>query len=272
MAAVAPASPASAAGEAREARRAEVPPVERKPTGPPLPASPFALPGGVTAPTDIDSFTRARSLFLLAKKALEAGQRHYVLDGCVTDHVQSLQAISRLYKHLATFESDAKRQQAMSTRRIALLDPVSREINAEAYLVLVKELTFELGGISQDMLEMKLMRIEEKILLAENESQLYQPSVAERKKCLDYGVGVKCLFPFVYLRCCRHRLASVTHFWHGFASSLHAANCLALTLSPPNQCSACLRGFRVPLLTHARRKTTLADQSDRIVRAVPRIV
>ena len=77
--------------------------------------------------------------------------------------VRSLQAISRLYKHLATYETDNKRQVAMSTRRLALLEPVTHEINPAAYLLLMKEMTFEMGGISQDMLELKSLRIDQKV-------------------------------------------------------------------------------------------------------------
>jgi hypothetical protein len=49
------------------------------------------LPEGVTKPEHVDTFKRARSLFLSAKKCLESGQVHYVLDGFVTDHCQALQ-------------------------------------------------------------------------------------------------------------------------------------------------------------------------------------
>ena len=51
----------------------------------------------------------------------------------------------------------------MSTRRLALLEPVTHEINPAAYLLLMKEMTFEMGGISQDMLELKSLRIDQKV-------------------------------------------------------------------------------------------------------------
>ena len=53
------------------------------------------LPEGVTKPEHVDTFKRARSLFLSAKKCLESGQVHYVLDGYVTDHCQALQVRDR---------------------------------------------------------------------------------------------------------------------------------------------------------------------------------
>ncbi|CAN0547756.1 unnamed protein product, partial [Ectocarpus sp. 8 AP-2014] len=60
------------------------------------------------------------SFFLrLPQSHTERALRHYVLDGFVTAHVALHQGMSRAYLYLSGFERDAKRRQAMCTRRCA---------------------------------------------------------------------------------------------------------------------------------------------------------
>lgn len=111
---------------------------------------------------DINSFDEARCVFLRANKHLDAAKKHFVLDGYVTDHVQILQAQSRLYHYLAQFEGDQKRRLAMEGRRQSMLSPLIEQLNRISYEGLHKEVSYELGEICFTQLETKLNKLKEK--------------------------------------------------------------------------------------------------------------
>ena len=57
---------------------------------------------------------------------------------------------------LSAFETIPKRRFAMAKRRIAILGPVLGELNARVYTGIVRQLSFELGEISNTLLEVKV--------------------------------------------------------------------------------------------------------------------
>lgn len=113
---------------------------------------------------DINSFDEARCVFMRANKHLDAAKKHFVLDGYVTDHVQILQAQSRLYHYLAQFENDQKRRLAMENRRQSMLSPLIEQLNRISYEGLHKEISYELGEICFTQLEIKLNKLRGKSL------------------------------------------------------------------------------------------------------------
>ncbi|CBJ28687.1 conserved unknown protein [Ectocarpus siliculosus] len=119
---------------------------------------PMCDPAGV--PGDFES---VRDVFKRAKSHTERALRHYVLDGFVTAHVALHQGLSRAYLYLSGFERDAKRRQAMCTRRAQALEPLLDALARKAYARLHKELSFELGEIYQDLADIKTLRAEEKL-------------------------------------------------------------------------------------------------------------
>ncbi len=82
------------------------------------------------------SYEEVKELFKMAnteyKKALET----YPLDGHVTEHVNILKEISRLYKHLSLLETDTERKVSMELRRKELIDPVYKSLNPKVYVSL----------------------------------------------------------------------------------------------------------------------------------------
>jgi len=140
-------------------------------------------------PRDIKTFAKARPVFLLAQKHLDAALGFFQLDGHVTDYVHLTRAVSRLYRDLSVFETDDKRRQAMFLRRATALQPLLDQLNPRAYVGLLKMLSFELGEVYLTLLEMKSARIELKLGGGggrEGGRGGYVPSKAEGEKCDEY--------------------------------------------------------------------------------------
>ncbi|CAM9425840.1 unnamed protein product [Pylaiella littoralis] len=110
-----------------------------------------------------DDFESVRDVFKKAKSHTERALRHYVLDGFVTAHVSLQQGLSSAYSHLSSFERDTKRRQAMCARRAQALEPLLAALAPKAYERFHKELSFELGEIYQDLADVKVTRVEEKL-------------------------------------------------------------------------------------------------------------
>ena len=108
---------------------------------------------------DIQDFETARLLFLRISSRLERSKKHFVLDGYVTDHVNLLQANSKLFHYLATFEPDTKRKLAMESRRIDMLSPLLKSLNKAAFEGLHKQLSYELAEAHMSLLEIKLDKL-----------------------------------------------------------------------------------------------------------------
>ncbi|CAM9230812.1 unnamed protein product, partial [Phaeothamnion confervicola] len=189
-------------------------------------------------------FEAMRELFKLAVRHLEAAARHFVLDGYVTDYVRISQDVSRAYKHLAAFEVDDKRRQAMLCRRASALAPLLAQLGTQAYGDLHKELSFELGEVYAEMAELKLARIEAKeeeaALSKLNELLAKAVGHFEHFSGLFEGVGAHKLDPTMvgpYLRSHFHaaRLSGKMPATGGAAVTGSAATLAALQRS--------LRGF-----------------------------
>jgi tetratricopeptide (TPR) repeat protein len=82
------------------------------------------------------TYEEVKELFKMAnteyKKALET----YPLDGYVSEHVNILKEISRLYKHLSVLEPDTERRILMELKRKDLIDPVYNTLNPKVYVSL----------------------------------------------------------------------------------------------------------------------------------------
>jgi hypothetical protein len=110
----------------------------------------------------ISSFDVAREVFLRAGSRLEAAKKHFVLDGCVTDHVTLLCEHSKLYHYLAAFETETKRKLAMEQRRLTMLSPLLLSLSRSAYEALHKQIAYELGECALAMLDLKLDKLRSK--------------------------------------------------------------------------------------------------------------
>lgn len=84
---------------------------------------------------DIRDIEQAKLLFRLANTQFKKAFEYYVLDGFVSEHIAISREISQLYKYLTFFETDNSRIFAMLDRRIALLEPIIKQINPKAYIL-----------------------------------------------------------------------------------------------------------------------------------------
>lgn len=110
----------------------------------------------------LNVFDSAREVFLAGQKWLNAGKEFYVLDGHCTDHVELIQDHSKLFKVLAFFEMDFERQCKMHKRRIDMLEAILKELSAQFYLLICRQLIYEVAETYSAMLDLKLSIIEER--------------------------------------------------------------------------------------------------------------
>jgi len=106
-------------------------------------------------------FAQARDVFKAVQAWLEAAKLFYALDGHCSDHIEITQDHSRLYKIIAFFEPDLERQCKMHKRRADMLVSVLKQLNRQYYLLICRQLMFELGEIFSTMLDNKLALIEQ---------------------------------------------------------------------------------------------------------------
>jgi len=104
---------------------------------------------------DITSVEQAKVLFRLGNTQYKKALEFYVLDGCVTEHVNIKKDISSLYKMLSKIDTDPYRVFGMLERRRDLLEPIVTELNPKAFENTWQILLNELGEIYNEMFEMK---------------------------------------------------------------------------------------------------------------------
>ena len=108
-----------------------------------------------------EDYQGARSIFLFAQKHVQKAKSFFTFDNCVLDYVAIAQDYSQLFKLLAAFETDLSLKCRMHKRRIDMLSSLL-SISRNHYLVLIGQLHYEIGGIYESMVDLK-------ILLANNE-------------------------------------------------------------------------------------------------------
>ena len=109
---------------------------------------------------EIITFEQAREVFLVAQKWVNLAKEYYVLDGHCTDYVAIVQDNSTLFKHLANFEKDFERRSRMHKRRIDMLQPLVDQLNPQFYLLIVRQLVYEIAETYSAMFDAKLSIIE----------------------------------------------------------------------------------------------------------------
>ncbi|KAM6943024.1 KIF-binding protein [Xenentodon cancila] len=101
-------------------------------------------------------FTEARAVFLVGQNYVTQAKEYFQMDGYVTDHIEILQDHSALFRALAFFEEDLERRCKMHKRRIDMLEPICNDLNSQYYLLIRRQLMFELAEIYNEMMDLKL--------------------------------------------------------------------------------------------------------------------
>ncbi|XP_062851445.1 KIF-binding protein [Trichomycterus rosablanca] len=102
------------------------------------------------------SFHEARAVFLAGQGYVAQAKEYFEMDGHVTDHIEILQDHSALFRALAFFEEDLERRCKMHKRRVDMLEPVCRDLNAQYYLLICRQMQFELAETFYEMMDLKL--------------------------------------------------------------------------------------------------------------------
>lgn len=105
--------------------------------------------------------SQGRKLFLEGQKWLNNAKEFYVLDGHVTNYVEILQDMSQLFKLLAFFDADFERRCKMHKRRIDMLSEVLVELNPQHYLLVCRQLMYEIAEAYSEMVDLKIAIAEE---------------------------------------------------------------------------------------------------------------
>ncbi|CAK6964049.1 KIF-binding protein [Scomber scombrus] len=101
-------------------------------------------------------FAEARAVFLVGQNYVTQAKEYFQMDGYVTDHIEILQDHSSLFRALAFFEEDLERRCKMHKRRVDMLEPVCIDLNAQYYLMIRRQLMFELAETYNEMMDQKL--------------------------------------------------------------------------------------------------------------------
>lgn len=101
-------------------------------------------------------FEEARELFLLGQHYVYEAKEFFQIDGYVTDHIEVVQDHSALFKVLAFFEADMERRCKMHKRRIAMLEPLIVDLNPQYYLLVNRQIQFEIAHAYYDMMDLKV--------------------------------------------------------------------------------------------------------------------
>lgn len=101
-------------------------------------------------------FKEAREVFLVGQNYINEAKEYFQLDGHVTDHIEVVQDHSALFKILAFFEEDYERRCKMHKRRVDMLEPLTKELNPQYYLLICRQLQFELADTYYEMMDLKV--------------------------------------------------------------------------------------------------------------------
>nr|KAG5714546.1 hypothetical protein BaRGS_006992 [Batillaria attramentaria] len=108
----------------------------------------------------VKTFDEARCVFLFIQDGINYATSVYKLDGHCSDYIELIQDHSKAYKLLAFFELDMERQCRMHKRRVDMLLATLNEVNPQYYLLVCRQLIFEIAETYSSMLDIKLSMIE----------------------------------------------------------------------------------------------------------------
>ncbi len=109
----------------------------------------------------VEDCERAKAVFLCGQKHLQRASQFFTLDDRASDHVSIIQDHSQMYKLLSFFELDPALQCRMHKRRIDMLSPILEGLNPRYFLMLTRQLMFELAETYEAMAELKVITVSE---------------------------------------------------------------------------------------------------------------
>ena len=104
----------------------------------------------------VKNFEQARQIFLVVQTWINHAKVYYSLDEHCTDYVEITQDCSNLFKLLSYFETECERQCKMHKRRVDMLLALLDELNPQFYLLICRQVMFELAEVYSAILDLKL--------------------------------------------------------------------------------------------------------------------
>ncbi|XP_076463458.1 KIF-binding protein-like [Babylonia areolata] len=108
----------------------------------------------------VKTFEEARQVFLFIQEGVTRAKKMYTLDGNCSDFIELTQDHSKAFKLLAFFELDMERQCRMHKRRVDMLQALLNEVSQQHYLLVCRQLLYEVAETYSSMLDIKLSMIE----------------------------------------------------------------------------------------------------------------
>ena len=116
-------------------------------------------------------FDEARKVFLCVQEWIHFAKEYYTIDEHCSDFIELTQDHSILYKLLSFFEMDFQRQCQMHKKRIDLLESLNKELNPQYFLMVNRQLIYEMAETYSTMLDLKLAIIDESNIPPTNHSR-----------------------------------------------------------------------------------------------------
>lgn len=108
----------------------------------------------------IINYSEAREVFLKGQKWLNEAKIYYNIDNRCSDYVEIIQDSSQLYKLLAFFETEPDRKAKMHRRRVDMLIDLLNKLNQQYYMVVCRQMLFEVGEITNEILDIKVAYVD----------------------------------------------------------------------------------------------------------------
>ncbi len=102
------------------------------------------------------SFEEAREIFLPGQRGYRKAQEYFSFEERCSDFTEINQDLSVMHKILAFFERDLDRRFKIHKRRVDLLEAPLKQLGRTAYLLVCRQLLFELGETYESMMDVKL--------------------------------------------------------------------------------------------------------------------
>lgn len=106
-------------------------------------------------------FETARAIFLPGQRSYRKAQELYFsLDEHCSDYVDINQDLSSMNKLLVFFETDIDRKFKIHKRRVELLEGPLKELSETHFLLVCRQLIFELGEVHESMMDAKIDKLQ----------------------------------------------------------------------------------------------------------------
>ncbi len=102
------------------------------------------------------TFEEAREIFVHGQRLYRESQLYHTLEEHCSDFVEINQDLSLMYKVLAFFEPEPDRKCKMHKRRIDLLEAPLKELNEAMFLLVCRQLIYELAETHEKMMDIKM--------------------------------------------------------------------------------------------------------------------